>query len=225
MTYPLLKSRATLALMTTLCGLSVAAVTTGPRYAITVSAWTCVEIAVALLTTSLVGVGAIFATSRRSAHLVDLAVSRGLEMTAALPIVLVCAVAVVTFGWRMPYAVALVTGALNGLTCLRMVTLEKGKSPNTRSLVRFERALVASVSELVPQLVGLEAAIEFLGLFNLPWEGGIGKPLGTAVTNCNLAGILAWSLLCVGLSVGTQLLLHRRQSNSAPFALPTDGNA
>ena len=215
--HPQWKNRTTLALALCLSGLGLSASMTSPLYALRVSAWTCVEFLISLLITTLIGIVAVLATNSRSVRLLDLAVSRGLEVTASLPIVLVCAVAVVTLGWRMPCAVALVTGALNGLTCLRTMTLGKSGPIRRVPFARFERALIASVSELVPQLVGLEAAVEFLGLLDFPWQGGLGKPLGTAVTTCNYTGIITWSLLCIGLSIATQQLLHRSPRVKTPL--------
>jgi hypothetical protein len=218
------QNRGTLALTLTLVGLTLAATSRSIRFVLGVFAWTCVELLATLLVTTTVGLVVFLVRTHRSVRLLDLAVSRSLELTAALPIVLVCAVTVAVFGWRMPFAVALVVGTLNGLTCLRLLTLGKyrvaslpvNSSLKTAPYVEFVHAVVASSSELVAQLVGLEAAVEYLSLFDTPWQGGVGKPLGTAVTSCNYYDIFIWSLIAIGLSIGTIWGLRRVLRRGSP---------
>lgn len=203
------KSRMTLAVVTYLLGLSLAAASSKLQLAFRASLWTLAELAVSLVITVLFGIVAVFVTHPRSLRLLDLTVSRGLEVTAALPLVLVCAVVVTAFGWRMPYAVALVVGALNGLMCLRMMSMGKSDVAVRAPYAHFKRAFTASVGGVVPQLVGLEAAVVFLRLFDFTPQGGLGQPLGTAVSDGNFAEISTWSLIIAGISVGAQQRLRR----------------
>jgi ABC-type dipeptide/oligopeptide/nickel transport system permease subunit len=208
MTSTLGKSRWVLALSAYLLGLVLSRISSKFCSTLEASVWTMVEIAIALAIAVVMGLIAVFISHQRSVRLLDLAVSRGLEVTAALPIVLLCSVIVATFGWKMPFSVALVVGTLNGLMCLRMMTLGRRDVAMRAPFARFKRALQASINEMVPQLVGLEAAIVFLGMFDVTSQGGLGGALGMALMHNNYKDIIHLTFVCVGLSVGLHRLLH-----------------
>jgi hypothetical protein len=186
--------------------------------------WTAVELLLAMVTSGVLSLLGLAAAGHRYARGLDLAVSRALEVTAALPIVLACAVVVVTLGWKTAIAVAVVTGALNGLRSLRLLTLARVTAPGRIQLARriasLRHALVASQSELLPQLFGLEAAIEFLGLLDGPKHGGLGVSIAVALSHRNPYEILVYCLLCTGL-----VLLTRPETRRAtqPVTLSPPG--
>jgi len=191
-----------------------------------VYAWTAFELVLSVLCSSLIGLASMATSGRRSARVVDMMVSRGIEVAAALPIVLACAVSVVAYGWRMPIAIGLVTGVLNGLRCLRLITMSRLKAPTerrravalSRQFASFRHAAVASVADIVPQVVGLEATLECLALFDTSWQGGLGKLLGLAITTRNISQIFACSTISMGLAVLTQQTLHRQSRFAAGYA-------
>jgi hypothetical protein len=209
------KSRWVLALTSYLLGLVLSNISSKFWPTLEASVWTVIEIVIAVSIAAAMGQVAVFISHQRSVRLLDLAVSRGLEVTAALPIVLLCAVIVATFGWKMPFSVALVVGTLNGLMCLRMMTLGRRDVAMRAPFARFKRALQASINEIVPQLVGLEAAVVFLGMFDVTCQGGLGGALGTALTRNNYKDITHLTFVCVGLSVGVQKLLHQPKRTPA----------
>ncbi|MGC4065429.1 MAG: hypothetical protein QM784_12425 [Polyangiaceae bacterium] len=180
---------------------------------VTASAWTALELLLAMSTSGLISLLGLATTGHRSARGLDLAVSRALEVTAALPTVVACAIAVVTLGWKTAIAVAVVTGALNGLRSLRLLTLARSTAPGRIQLARriasLRQALLASQSELLPQLFGLEAAIEYLGFLEGPNHGGLGVCVAAALSRGNPYEIIVYCLLCTGLVLLTRAETHR----------------
>ncbi len=187
-------------------------------------AWTVLEIVVSVLATALLGSIGLFATGRRTTVILDLAVSRGLELAAALPLVLTCSVAVSVYRWALPFAVAIVIGTLNALHCIRVTTVARARSALerqtqlrwSRRLSSYRHAIVAAVSQVVPQVLGLEAAITYLGLLPRGDNFGVGQALGAAVVGAAQANIVAWSLVAVGLSLLTGLSLRVSAQSHRP---------
>jgi hypothetical protein len=176
-------------------------------------AWTAIELMLAMFASGAISLVGLVATGNRAARGLDVAVSRALEVTAALPIVLACAVVVVTLAWRTAVAVAVVTGTLNGLRCLRLLTLARATAPGRINMARrvasLRHALIASQSELLPQLLGLEAAIEYLGLLEKSDGGGLGKYVAAALLHRNSYEIWLYCLICTGLVLLSRVRTRR----------------
>jgi hypothetical protein len=177
--------------------------------------WTFTEVALSLFVTSVVALLSLVTEGPRTQPYLTQLASRGLEVTAALPMVLLCALVAVTLKTALPMVIAITIGVFGGLQCVRIVAAspltQPGPSRRVRQrallLLRGMRGLVLPVaSTIVEEIVGLEAAIAWIGLFDDRWDGGWGERLGTAARQGHLPALLAWTLLAVALSVGFKRL-------------------
>lgn len=188
--------------------------------------WTLAELWISLIFTVILGTLGTFATGTRAAKVLDLGISRGLEVAAALPIVLACSILEATWGWRLPVAVALVVGLFNGLRCLRVVTVTRLSAPRPRRrtipllrrVTSIRHAWLTSAVDLIPELIVVEASIEFLGFCRSPVPGGIGQHLGVALSTRNTLGIASMSFIAVGLTVLARRLLQGRDPSTVAAA-------
>ncbi len=178
------------------------------------TAWLLVEAAVALVVALMLGLVATLVAGPRTLSYLNQFVSRGVELTAALPMVLLCAVVTVATRLPVPVAVAFVIGVLGGLRCVRVVASASQATPNAErapsigSLLRrsVKRSMQPVMPTIVEQIVGLEAALAWLGLFDRDWTGGWGERLGQAASHGQLAQLALWTLSTVALSVGLKVL-------------------
>jgi hypothetical protein len=176
--------------------------------------WMFAEIALALVVSISLALVATFVAAPRTLPFLDQVVSRGLELTAALPMVIACGVVAVIAPIPIPIAVAIVIGVLGGLRCMRVAAsapLDRstvGSTARVRRTFRLalSRSLLTVAPTVIEQIVGLEAAIAWLGLFDHGWQGGWGERLGQAARRGELARLAAWTLSAVGLSVALKLL-------------------
>ena len=176
--------------------------------------WMVAETALSLVIAISLGLAATLVAGPRTLPYLDQVVSRGLELTAALPMVLACGVIAVIAPVPIPIAVATVIGVLGGLRCMRvaasapLVRSAIGNPGRLRRTIRqaLSRSLLTVAPTVIEQIVGLEAAIAWLGLFDQGWQGGWGERLGRAARYGELAHLAAWTLSAVGLSVALKVL-------------------
>jgi hypothetical protein len=122
----------------------------------------------------------------------------------------------VTIATRLPVpvAVAFVIGVLGGLRCIRVVASATQSTPNAERALSiwslFQRSVKRSLHPVMPtiveQIVGLEAALAWLDLFERDWTGGWGERLGQAASHGQLGHLVLWTLSTVALSVGLKVL-------------------
>jgi hypothetical protein len=196
--------------------LLVCAIVVGPSRMLRATLWMLTEATISLLVAVALGLVAALVARPRTLPYLNQIVSRGLELTAALPMVLACGVMTVIAPIPIPVAIAVVIGILGGLRCIRIAastaptsTKLEGSPPSRfgHTLRRsVKRSLASVVPTVIEQIVGLEAAIAWLGLFDQAWTGGWGERLGQAARDGQLAHLATWTLATVGLSVGLKVL-------------------
>lgn len=183
------------------------------------SCWVLLELLIGFSISYLLGIVVAMATATGWDTWLDRSISRGLELVAALPLVLTAAVVVVLAATPIAVAVALVIGTLDGLRSARVIlgVIERQRtrkppvqrvSGQRRELAR--RVSIAFLPTLFEQLIGLEAALTWLGLCDEPRTGGWGAYLGQSAKRGDLSQIAVWSLATIGISVGLRLLTGPR---------------
>lgn len=187
----------------------------GPSVTAQATLWSAVEVAIALAIALVLGLAAMLVARPRTLPYINQFVSRGVELTAALPAILLCAVVAVVAPLPVPIAVAVVIGVLGGLRCIRVVASStpsnlspRGKASPLPAMFRDVRSsLRPVVPAIVEQVVGLEAALAWLGLFDQAWTGGWGERLGHAASHGEPALLAWWTLSAAALSLGLKVLL------------------
>ena len=190
--------------------------------------WLLLEVLMAVSIAYLLGVVAAIPSPVGWDRWLDRSISRGLELVAALPLVLTAAVVVLITSTPIPIAMALVIGTLGGLRCARVILgsngRERGSNDTSQRVSGQRRAMarrvsMASLPALFEQLIGLEAAFTWLGLHDDHWAGGWGACLGRSARQEDLSQLAVWSLATVGLSVGLKLLAGQRPGSQHDDAL------
>lgn len=181
--------------------------------------WLLLEVLMAVSLAYLFGVVAAIPSPVRLDRWLDRSISRGLELVAALPLVLTAAVVVLITSTPVPIAMALVVGTLGGLRCARLILGSTGRERGSHDTAQrvsgqrramAKRVSAASLPALLEQLIGLEAAFTWLGLLDDHRAGGWGAYLGRSARQVDLSQLVVWSLATVGLSVGLRLLVGQR---------------
>jgi ABC-type dipeptide/oligopeptide/nickel transport system permease subunit len=218
-------SRRQRALVLAVVGAALAhtAVRIGPSLTFHTTVWLFAEVGIALALAQGLGLAATLTAGPRTEPYLNQFVSRGVELTAALPMILLCAVVAVATRWPVPIAVAVIIGVLGGLRCVRVVAAatlpaqsSKRDAPKLASVLRdAKRTLYPLVPTTLEQVVGLEAALAWLGLFDQGWTGGWGEQLGHAASHGQPARVVWWTLSTAALSVGLKVLLWQAPK---PFA-------
>lgn len=208
--------------------LAASAFRLGTKTTALASAWLLVEVSLALALAAVLGIAAILAARPKTLAYLNQFVSRGIELVAALPLVLLCALIAVSTALPIPVAVGIVVGVLAGLRCIRVVATtaspghERPPQGSNWTTMRQNvgRALRPAVPAVVEQVIGVEAALAWLGLLDRTWIGGWGERLGRAASDGAVTALVCWTLSTTALALGLKLLVWRAP---APFAEGTAG--
>lgn len=195
------------------------ALTRSPLVLFRATFWLVIEATVALLISLALVLSARTVVAVRYQQHVQVLISRGLELVAALPLILsVTAVAVVT-PMPTPVAIALVIGFLAGLRHLRhalsarITPIEGVARP---SIGRRAPSVFETIPGTIEQLITLEAAVAWLGLVDRGWSGGWGEHLGRHARQGDVTGLLVWTLAAIGLSLALGMVTSRFPADSIP---------
>lgn len=203
--------------------LALTVIGAGPMVALRATSWLVAEVVIAIAIAVVLGVAATLVAGPKTRPYLNQIVSRGVELAAALPVILLCAIVTTTAALPVPLAVAVVVGVLGGLRCTRMVASSTSLVPRSRryglQLSSVFRNVKRRVSPLLPaileQVVGLEAALAWMGLFDRAWTGGWGERLGHAASQGQSADLAWWTFSTAALVLGLKVLLWQSQSPEA----------
>lgn len=183
--------------------------------AVRATLWTLVEVTLSLLVASGIALFAVSANGpKMQSYLAQLA-SRGIELVAALPLVLVGALLAVAAHAPLPIAIATTIGVLIGLRCMRTVAvapLAPSHDANPRGLPVGRRLqatqglLSQACRSVIEDVIGLEAAIAWLGLLDMAPKGGLGEQIGIAARFGQLGPLLGWTGLAISIAVALKLV-------------------
>lgn len=212
-------TRASRALCVLLAAILPVALTRSPLVLARATFWLVVEAIVALLISLALALSARTAVAVRYQQHVEVLISRGLELVAALPLILsVAALAVVT-PMPTPVAIALVIGSLAGLRHLRhaiSARITKTEAAAMPSIGPHAPSVLQAIPGTIEQLIALEAAVAWLGLVDRAGSGGWGDHLGRHARQGDVTGLFVWTLAAVGLSLALGMLTCRFPVRSVP---------
>ena len=212
----MLRSRASFLVAGCVATLVLCTRVSGPNQALRATVWMIAEAGIAVALAVALGLGAAAIARPRTLRYLRQFVSRGVELTAALPMVLLCGGLCVAVPLPVPVAVAIVIGTLGGLRCVRTVAtsmvdaLRLEQAPRRILLVRaIRKVLPTVVPNVIEQIVGLEAAIAWLGLLDRDWAGGWGEQLGQAARQGLVLPLVVWTLATVCFAIGLKAVFWR----------------
>lgn len=202
-----------------------AALVSSPLAFARATGWLLLETCVAVALSLALGLSARMSVVTKYRQSVEVLISRGLELVAALPIILSVAALTVVTPTPIPLAVALVIGSLSGLRHLSHAVATPQRDPRlataTAPIPRAAPAVVASIPIIIEQLVSLEAAVAWLGPIERTWSGGWGEHLGRYARQVDFTRLGAWALAAVGLSLTLGMLSRRFPVRHRPGAVAT----
>jgi hypothetical protein len=177
--------------------------------------WTLAEVALSLVIASGIALFAVSTNGPRMQPFLAQLASRGIELVAALPLVLVGALLAVAAHAPLPIAIAITIGILIGLRCMRTVAVapltlyhdaDPRRLPVSRRLEATRVLLSQACRSVVEDVIGLEAAIAWLGLLDMAPKGGLGEQIGIAARIGQLGPLLGWTGLAICVAVALKLV-------------------
>lgn len=210
-------ARAYRALCVFIAAILPVALTRSPLVLARATFWLIVEAIVALLISLALALSARTAVAVRYQQHVEVLISRGLELVAALPLILsVAALAFVT-PMPTPVAIALVIGSLAGLRHLKhIISARITERAAVPSIGPHAPSVLQAIPGTIEQLITLEAAVAWLGLVDRAGSGGWGEHLGRHARQGDVTGLFVWTLAAVGLSQALGMLTCRFPVRSVP---------